>query len=130
MKNRSLSGQSPGSPTSRRAFLRRAAAFAVGAPLLGLVRPAHGAEAVSGRASGQFAPILAAPSAALVVAMGAAPANLNPLIQTGLVEASVQMNIYDTLVFPDADGSPMPALAEAWQVLDDRTWEFQLRPGV
>src|SRR6185369_6664263 len=71
--------------SSRRELLRRAAAFAVGAPLFGLLaRPGPALAA---------APSSAAATASLVVALPADPASLNPLLQTGLVEASAQMNI-------------------------------------
>lgn len=39
----------------------------------------------------------------LVVAQGAEPASLHPLLETGLVEASAYGNIYDPLVTLDAD---------------------------
>src|SRR4051812_11447266 len=112
----------PGSTLTRRTFLVRAAAFGGAASLAGLVRRAGSAEA------GPSA--VGASPTSLVAALPADPASLNPLIQTGLVEASVQMNIFDTLIFPDADGAPQPALAESWQALDDRTWQLRLRPGV
>ena len=107
---------------SRRAFLRRLAVFAVAAPLLALV-----SQPVAAQARG---PARTTDAGTLVVALPAEPASLNPLIQTGLVEASVQMNIFDGLAALDADGVPQPALAQSWEVLDDTTWEFRLRPDV
>jgi peptide/nickel transport system substrate-binding protein len=64
------------------------------------------------------------------VALGAEPASLHPLLQTGLLEASVYANVFDPLVALDADGRPQPALAEAWEARDGRTWVFRLREGV
>jgi peptide/nickel transport system substrate-binding protein len=66
----------------------------------------------------------------VVIAQGADPASLHPLLETGLVEASAYGNIYDPLVTLDADGRLMPALAESWEQRDDRSWVFRLRPGV
>lgn len=38
---------------------------------------------------------------------------------------------YDTLTEIDADGAPLPSLAESWEVSSDgRTWAFKLRRGV
>jgi peptide/nickel transport system substrate-binding protein len=93
---------------TRRGLLAGAAAFGVGAALG--CRP---------RTSEQ-----------LVVALGADPASLHPLLQTGLLEASVYTNIYDGLLALDADGKPQPALAESWETRDERTWAFRLRQGV
>jgi peptide/nickel transport system substrate-binding protein len=66
----------------------------------------------------------------IVVALPADPAGLNPLLQTGLIEASVHSNLYDSLVGRDADGRLQAGLAESWRALDDRAWEFRLRPRV
>lgn len=112
---------------SRRAFLRRAAAFAMAASALGLAMPPGTTQARSLQIGPRLAPIVAR---SINVALPAETASLNPLIQTGLVEASVQMNIFDGLAALDADGAPRPALAQSWEALDDRTWEFRLRPGV
>jgi peptide/nickel transport system substrate-binding protein len=71
-----------------------------------------------------------APPDQLVVAQGAEPATLHPLLETGLVEASAYGNIYDPLVTLDAEGRLVPALAESWEQRDDRSWIFRLRPGV
>lgn len=66
----------------------------------------------------------------LVVAQGADPAGLHPLLETGLVEASAYGNVYDPLVALDADGRLVPALAESWEPRDDGSWAFRLRPDV
>jgi peptide/nickel transport system substrate-binding protein len=65
-----------------------------------------------------------------VVAQGADPASLHPLLETGLVEASAYGNIYDPLVTLDAEGGLAPALAESWEQRDDRSWVFRLRSEV
>jgi len=39
-------------------------------------------------------------------------------------------NIYETLIKPDKDLNMMPALAISWGLLDDTTWEFNLRKDV
>jgi peptide/nickel transport system substrate-binding protein len=71
-----------------------------------------------------------APSGRLVVAQGADPASLDPLQQTGLVEASVYGNVFEALMSLDASGNLGPGLAESYQALNERTWEFKLRDGV
>ena len=39
--------------------------------------------------------------------------------------------LYDTLIERDlATGQYEPSLATAWRRIDDKTWEFDLRPGV
>jgi peptide/nickel transport system substrate-binding protein len=66
----------------------------------------------------------------LVVALAAEPAGLHPLLHTGLLEASVYANVFDPLIALDADGRPRPALAEAWEMRNERTWAFRLREDV
>lgn len=39
-------------------------------------------------------------------------------------------NVFDALVGLDAQLQPVPGLAESWEVIDDTTWRFHLRPGV
>jgi peptide/nickel transport system substrate-binding protein len=87
-------------------------------------------------ASLTLAPVLAgclpAPGSGnrLVVAQGADPATLDPLLQTGLVEASVYGNIFEPLLRLDREGQLTPALAESFRSLDSQAWEFKLRSGV
>jgi peptide/nickel transport system substrate-binding protein len=73
---------------------------------------------------------MATVSGRLVVAQAADPSGLHPLLETGLVEASAYGAIYDSLVALDADAHLVPALAESWDPLDERSWLFRLRPGV
>jgi peptide/nickel transport system substrate-binding protein len=79
---------------------------------------------------GRPSPSAMPPSGRLVVAQGADPATLHPLLQTGLVEASAYGNIFDSLVALDAEGRLQPSLAESWQVRDEHAWVFSLRTGV
>lgn len=102
---------------SRRALLRTAVGLAA-APALAACLPAPFQRAGGG------------PSGRLVVALGADPAGLDPLLQTGLVEAGVYSNIFDPLLTHDGDGNLQPALAESYRPLDQRSWEFKLRRGV
>jgi len=38
--------------------------------------------------------------------------------------------LFDSFVDRDADARPSSGLAQSWSMLDERTWEFKLRPGV
>ena len=48
---------------------------------------------------------------------------------TTAVEA-IHVNIFDYLIFPDADGVLQPALATSWEQVDDLSMRFTLREGV
>jgi peptide/nickel transport system substrate-binding protein len=66
----------------------------------------------------------------LAIGLSAEPAGLDPLLQTGLVEAGVYANVFDPLVGRDPDGRLQPALAESYRPLDALRWEFSLRQDV
>ncbi|MEL7567549.1 MAG: ABC transporter substrate-binding protein [Dehalobacterium sp.] len=56
---------------------------------------------------------------------------LDPCVGSDLASASNFVNMYDTLVLPQSDGSVKPWLATDWTVSDDNlTWEFNIRKGV
>ena len=56
---------------------------------------------------------------------------LDPCVGSDLASASVFVNMYDTLVLPQSDGSVKPWLATEWKVSDDNlTWDFKIREGV
>jgi peptide/nickel transport system substrate-binding protein len=43
---------------------------------------------------------------------------------------SVWVNVYDSLIGQDEKLHPVPLLALSWKPIDDKQWEFKLRPGV
>lgn len=55
---------------------------------------------------------------------------MDPNIGYGVSSASLQGNIYDTLVEFNADGTLRPALAESWETPNPTTYVFHLRKGV
>lgn len=57
--------------------------------------------------------------------------SLDPVVGFGeSVVTSLLSNSHEGLVALDKDMSLVPALAVSWHTLDERTWEFELRPGV
>jgi peptide/nickel transport system substrate-binding protein len=102
------------SAPSRRAFIQCAAALALGPALAGCIPVPRPSPLARG----------------LIIGLGAEPAGLDPLQQTGLIEASVYANVFDPLLMLDRDGALQPALAESYRPLDSRTWEFRLRSGI
>lgn len=56
---------------------------------------------------------------------------LDPCVGSDLASASSFVNMYDTLVLPQHDGSVKPWLATDWTVSEDKlTWDFTIRKGV
>ena len=59
------------------------------------------------------------------------PLQSDPAVGSNAVEAAVMFNVYDSLVFPDIDGTIVPHLAETWDVSSDgMKYTFHLREGV
>jgi peptide/nickel transport system substrate-binding protein len=59
------------------------------------------------------------------------PTFIDPAVGNDYAGSTALANLYDTLVFPKADGTMVPWLAESWEVSDDGlTWTFKLRQGV
>ena len=57
--------------------------------------------------------------------------NIDPGVGNDYVSSTAMCNLYDTLVFPEADGSLSPWLATDWTHSEDGlTWTFNLRQGV
>jgi peptide/nickel transport system substrate-binding protein len=54
----------------------------------------------------------------------------NPHSSTSVSEMFTWNAIFDSLVFVQADGEVLPALALSWEPVDELTWHFTLRPGV
>jgi peptide/nickel transport system substrate-binding protein len=59
------------------------------------------------------------------------PLNIDPAVGSDYVASVCFANLYDTLVFPNPDGTVKPWLATDWQISDDGlTYTFNLRHGV
>jgi peptide/nickel transport system substrate-binding protein len=57
--------------------------------------------------------------------------HLDPAVGSDLVSSIALCNMYDSLVFPNVDGSVKPYLAKSWTVSEDGlTYTFELVPGV
>jgi peptide/nickel transport system substrate-binding protein len=72
------------------------------------------------------------PAAAQTLTMGVrgGPESLDPHFSALGTHADALRNVFDTLVFVDANNQLIPWLAESWKSIDDTTWEFKLRKGV
>ena len=59
------------------------------------------------------------------------PTFIDPAVGNDFSSSTSLANLYDTLIFPNADGGVDPWLAESWEVSDDgTTYTFNLRQGV
>lgn len=59
------------------------------------------------------------------------PLYIDPAVGSDYVGSTALANLYDTLVFPNAEGGMDPWLAESWDVSEDGlTYTFHLRNGV
>ena len=66
----------------------------------------------------------------LVIALSGNPPTLDPHDSTNTNTGNVVCNIYDALLWRDAEGEFKPMLAKEWTQIDDLTWEFKLRDDV
>ncbi len=76
--------------------------------------------------------LLAGPARAtdLAIAVGGAFTSMDPHFHDLSPNHALVQHVFDALVMADNDARPGPGLALSWRVLDERTWEFKLRPGV
>ena len=62
---------------------------------------------------------------------GTSAYKIDPAVGSDLVSSIALCNIYDSLVFPNPDGSVKPWLAKGWEISEDGlTYTFELVPGV
>jgi peptide/nickel transport system substrate-binding protein len=84
---------------------------------------------------------LVALAANAVLATGASAADLTIGVRSGAesmdphfsavgINVSAMKNVYETLTARDNNLQLAPGLAESWELVDDLTWRFTLRPGV
>lgn len=67
----------------------------------------------------------------IVRVTGSFPLYTDPGVGSSAIEAAAQINLYDSLVFADVDGSIKPHLAESWTMSDDgMKYTFKIKEGV
>ncbi|HKG24454.1 MAG TPA: ABC transporter substrate-binding protein [Thermomicrobiales bacterium] len=117
----------------RRDFVRRMGALGAGAlfggPLAGalLSRGAAAAPSGTGRAAvGRFQDPAPAPGGTVVAATIDKPVNMDPAFAELYSSMQVYQNIFNKLVYVDADYNFIPGLAKTWTQVDPQTWEFEL----
>lgn len=71
-----------------------------------------------------------ATAATATIGTGVTPSSMDP--QLGLLGSDIgyYRHLYDALFLPDANLQPQPALATGFRIIDDHTWELDLREGV
>jgi peptide/nickel transport system substrate-binding protein len=67
----------------------------------------------------------------LTLVLPAAVQTLDPHMSSAVsTDLSLAEHVYSTLVFRNTAGELTGDLAESWKAVDDKTWEFKLRPGI
>ncbi len=98
-----------------------------------LVKLAGGATAAS-MASRPVAMLAQATPAAvageLIIGKGQDALALDPAVATAAASLDLIAVVYERLAALDDAGQPQPVLAESWEMPDDLTYIFRLRPGV
>lgn len=115
---------------SRREFVRRIGGLGGGALFGGalassiLARPAEAAPSQrSRRLQSEPAPT---PGGTVVAATIDKPVNMDPAFAELYSSMQVYQNVFDTLVYTDADYNFTPGLAKSWTQVDATTWDFEL----
>jgi peptide/nickel transport system substrate-binding protein len=118
---------------SRRDFARRMAALGGGALLGGALGTAVAvreglAAPASGRAAAtqRFQDPAPTPGGTVVAATIDKPVNMDPAFAQLYSSMQVYQNIFNKLVYIDADYTYVPGLAKTWTQVDPTTWEFEL----
>ncbi len=79
-----------------------------------------------------FALAFAAPAGAQELKIGVASevTSIDPHFHNVGPNNSLRRHIFQSLVTTDETQKLVPELATSWRAVDDKTWEFKLRPGV
>jgi len=72
----------------------------------------------------------AEPKGQVVVAQGVDPSTLDPHNHQETPAFNILSNMFDHLLQRSPDLKIEPLLAESYQLIDDKTWEFKLRKGI
>jgi peptide/nickel transport system substrate-binding protein len=75
---------------------------------------------------------IAAPAIAdtLTIGLNVSPSSMDPHFHYVGQNTGPLSHVFEALVAQQPDFSLGPRLATSWRAVDDRTWEFRLRPGV
>ena len=93
--------------------------------------PASPAPATGSTANTQAAPAAEGPQGTLTIGLTTDIAAIEVPYSPERQAANASWTMYDALVFPEADGTYSPALAESWEISDDGTvYTFKLRQDV
>jgi peptide/nickel transport system substrate-binding protein len=118
---------------SRRSFMRRMSGLGAGALFGGAAATAltmrHGLAAPAGSAPGirrAFQDPEPRAGGTIVAATVDKPVNMDPAFAELYSSMQVYQNIFDTLVYVDADYNFIPGLAKSWNQVDPTTWELEL----
>lgn len=119
-----------GGEVSRRDFVRRVASLGGGALLGGSVAAAAVARSATaapsravGRLQGDPAPVR---GGTVVAATIDKPVNMDPAFAELYSSMQVYQNVFDTLVYTDANYKFTPGLAKSWTQVNPTTWDFEL----
>lgn len=66
----------------------------------------------------------------ITVAVGSGPAGFDPQANNSSATSGIYINLFEYLIFKDADGNFEPALATSWEAIDPLAWRVTLREGV
>lgn len=66
----------------------------------------------------------------ITIAIPSGPPGFDPQNNNQAVASGVYINLFDYLIFKDAQGNFKPALATAWEPVSDTAWRVMLREGV
>ena len=75
-------------------------------------------------------PAEAAPKDSVVIAQGIDATTLDPHMRWDTAAINILMNIYDFLLVRSPDLKILPLLASSYKIVNDSTWELNLRQGV
>ncbi|MGH2549886.1 MAG: ABC transporter substrate-binding protein, partial [Thermomicrobiales bacterium] len=119
----------------RRKFIKRMSGLGAGAMFGGAVATAltarNGLAAPANRGRGfgnafQDASPVPTPGGTVVAATIDKPVNMDPAFAQLYSSMQVYQNIFDTLVYTDANYNFVPGLAKSWNQIDATTWEMDL----